>query len=330
MTTRPQTSHFVLATCAALACTALAAIAHPGQGASKASAASATVERPRWLAVDRLQGSGIAIVGSEVYVANDRAGADANTIEVFNRNATGESSPPVRKIVLDVSHPAIADPAKKKYYEVRVCKEGATCDPLDIEDLAVDGAGAIYVSVEGRPDCVIKFDPKSYRAVDVWGDVTGDQGNLGAEGLAVTPDGTYIFVGHQHPAEISVINTKTTWVSKGPIEMAEICGLAYDGAKKELLVLDATVPEIVRITLDGRVLERYAIGTGADLDPSGKRYVGVKFDAIALGPAGNAVWLVTDPPHDPSHPYGPADKGATVPDGFVKGYSMLYRVRLGR
>jgi hypothetical protein len=323
---RPTRSVLCACAGAVLVCSALPGIALPGQ-----KPATAGLERPRWLVANNLQGSGIAIVGDEIWIVGDRSSDDKNTIQVFDHAAyaKGDSLAVVRKIVLDVAHPAIDDLAKKNYYTARICREGA-CNPLDIEDLALDAKGFIYVSVEGRPDAVLKFDPKTLRAVDLWPSVTGDEANLGAEGLAVTPDGAFIFVGHQKPAEVSVINTKTHWISKGPIDAEEVNGLAYDAAHRQLLVLDHTVPEIIRMTTDGEIVSRSKIGPEADMDPSGRKYVGLKFDAIALGPGGKAVWLVTDPPHTGESYYGPADKRADVPEGYKKGYSMLYRFSLGQ
>jgi DNA-binding beta-propeller fold protein YncE len=291
-------------------------------------AARLDLGRPRWLAVERLQGSGIALAGSEIWVVNDRSGRDANTIEVFDRRAfaRADTLEPVRQIVLDVRNPAIADPVKRKYYEARVCR--GSCDQLDIEDLALDASGAIYVSVEGRADAVVKFDPKTLRAVDLWPSVTGDHANLGPEGLAVTRDGSLIFVGRQKPAQVSVIDTRTRWVSSGPVDAVEINGLAYDAARRHLLVLDTTVPEVIRMTTSGRILARYAIERDAVVDPSGGKFEGLSLDGIALDPSGRWLWLVTDPPHESGDRYGPAARDASP--HYEKGYSMLFRAPLAR
>jgi DNA-binding beta-propeller fold protein YncE len=297
--------------------------------AAKPKPASLALERPRWLAVEKLQGSGIALVGSEIWVVNDRSGREENTIEVFDRRAyaRGGALAPVRKIVLDVRRPDIADAAKRKYYETRVC--GGPCGGLDIEDLAVDAAGAIYVSIEGRPDADVKFDPKTLRADDLWPSVTGDHANLGPEGHAVTPDGSLLFVGRQKPAEVSVIDTRTRWVSSGPVDAIEINGLAYDAARRQLLVLDGTVPEVLRMTTSGRVLARYAIAAGKVADPDGATFKGLAFDGIALDRTGRWLWLVTDPPHDSGGDYAPVGTG-TASRGYEKGYAMLFRASLSR
>jgi hypothetical protein len=308
---------------------ALAFAVCPAVPAAKPKPASnLALERPRWLAVEKLQGSGIALVGSEIWVVNDRSGRDENTIEVFDRAAyaRGDTMAPVRKMVLDVRNPAIADPVKNKYYEARVCR--GSCGGLDIEDLAVDASGAIYVSIEGRPDAVVKFDAKSLRAVDLWPSVTGDHANLGPEGLAVTPDGAFVIVGRQKPAEVSVVDTKTRWVSSGPVDAVEINGLAYDAARRQLLVLDATVPEVLRMTTGGRVVARYAIDAGKVADPAGVKFKGLAFDGIAVDRSGRWIWLVTDPPHESGTDYAPV--GAARAGGYEKGYAMLFRAPLAR
>jgi hypothetical protein len=307
---------------------ALSLLACAAAFGARPKSAPLPLERPRWLAVEKLQGSGIALVGSEIWVVNDRSGREENTIETFDRRAyaRGDTLAPVRKIVLDVRHPDIADAVKKKYYETRVC--GGSCGGLDIEDLAVDAAGAIYVSIEGRPDAVVKFDPKTLRAVDLWPSVTGDHANLGPEGLAVTPDGSLIFVGRQKPAEVSVIDTKTRWVSSGPVDAIEINGLAYDAARRQLLILDGTVPEVLRMTTSGRVLARYAIETGKVSDPAGAKFKGLAFDGIALDRTGRWLWLVTDPPHESRDDYAPIGTATTT--GYEKGFAMLFRAPLTR
>jgi hypothetical protein len=93
-------------------------------------------------------------------------------------------------------------------------------------------------------------------------------------------------------------------------------------------VLDATVPEVIRMTTSGRVLARYAIARDAVVDPSGGKFEGLGLDGIALDPTGRWLWLVTDPPHDSGDRYGPA--GGNASTHYEKGYSMLYRAPLAR
>jgi DNA-binding beta-propeller fold protein YncE len=288
------------------------------------AARTAHLSRPQWLDVDNLQASGVAVAGDELFVAGDRSSSKKNTVVVFPRTSAGAEVRPLREIALDIEHEDIHDPLKKKTYAAKVCGT-AGCEPLDIEDLALDSKLAIYVSVEGERDAVIKFDPASHRAVDFWDHVTGDLGGMGAEGLSVSPDGRLLFVGKQNPPTLSITDIGTGWVSRGPIDVDQINGLAYDPASRQLLVLDGTRDEVVSVGLDGAVHQRYPLGSTAQDDPSGRRYQGHKFDAIAIEPGASVAWLVSDPPHgNPEHPYKPVD--GDVPAPYAQVDSMLSRV----
>jgi DNA-binding beta-propeller fold protein YncE len=290
---------------------------------------TAKVLSARWLASERLQASGLAVVGAEVYVIGDRAAKRPHTVHVYSRRALyGGRSPlePVRVLELKVDQPDIKDAIKRRFYEERVC-QGSDC-VLDIEDMAVDGSGAIYVAVEGRADAVIKFDAKTLRAVDLWPEVTGDQANLGAEGLAVSRDGRTVIVGRQAPAELIIIDTRTHWISRGPVDVDEIGGLAYDGLRRSLYVLDKQRNEVCRVGFDGTVLSRHGLGPRLEYDPDGRRYKGMELGAIAFDRDGNLL-AVSDPKHGDDKPYRPTD-GEALPLPYEGGYSILYRIRLGR
>jgi len=155
----------------------------------------------------------------------------------------------------------------------------------------------------------------------------GDMGGMGAEGLSVSPNGELLFVGKQNPPFLSITNTKTGWVSRGPLSVDQINGLAYDASTQQLFVLDGTQNEIVSVHLDGTVQSRYPLGAATESDPSGRSYRGRKLDAIAIEPGASVAWLVTDPPHDnQQRPYQPVT--GAVPTPYAKIDSMLFRVTL--